>query len=89
MIGAAQRYMELMVALAFERELAGGHLPPEYESQRIDAIDRCWREMSEEEQDASERAWAARSSVSAPTSLSLEDWLVGLGEHRVPRRKAA
>jgi hypothetical protein len=88
MIGAAKRYRELLVELVFGRLVAGGTLAPEIESRLVGALDRCWREMSEAEQDEAERLYARGSQVVAPEVLAIEDMEVALGAHVAPRRAA-
>lgn len=88
MIGAAKRYRELLVDLAFRRVLAGGALSQEVESPLVGALDRCWREMSEAEQDDAERSYAHDRRIVAPDLLGAFDQLVVVGGHLAPRRAA-
>jgi len=88
MIGAAKRYRELLVDLTFQRLLAGGVLAPEVESPLVGALDRCWHEMSETEQDQAERLHAQARKIAAPDSLASEDREVTIGSHDAPRRAA-
>jgi hypothetical protein len=87
-IGVARRYQELLIELELQRRLAGGALDCEVESRLVDALDRCWRAMSDAEQDEAERAFAARGKVDAPTDLNLSDQVVAPGSSVVPRRAA-
>ena len=88
MIGAAKRYWELLLDLAFQRVVAGGALPADVESPLVGALDRCWREMSEAEQDEAERLYARGRTVGAPDLLAIEDQEVAVGDHVAPRRAA-
>ncbi len=88
MIGAARRYRELLTALLLDRELAGGTLPEDVESQHVEALDRCWWAMTNAEQQEVERAIAAEGPVEAPNDLRAEDVRVEKGNHHLPRRAA-
>lgn len=88
MIGAAERYLELLVDIAVRRARAGGVLEPQEESELVEALDRCWRAMTDDEQDVAERAYAERRRVVAPASLGFEDQAVGPGRCVGPRRVA-
>jgi hypothetical protein len=88
MIGAAKRYRELLLELTFQRILAGGTLAPEVESPRVGALDRCWREMSDVEQDEAERMFAQGRQVVAPDVLGFEDLSIPEHSHVSPRRAA-
>jgi hypothetical protein len=88
MIGAAQRYQELLVDLMLQRRLAGGALDPSVESELVEALDRCWRAMSDTEQDEAEQLFEARSHVLAPDDLGLADQPVIAGAGTAPRRAA-
>lgn len=88
MIGAAKRYSELLVDLAFKRRLAGGALAPEEESPIVGALDRCWRQMSDQEQDEAELRYSGVGRVVAPEHLTIEDLSVAIGDHTAPRRAA-
>jgi hypothetical protein len=88
MIGAAKRYRELLTALLMERELAGGTLPEESESNHVEELDRCWWAMTGPEQQEIEQAIADERLVDAPTDLGAEDVRVNEGEHELPRRAA-
>ena len=62
MIGAAQRYRELVFDLVLRRELAGGSLAPAEEARLTGELDRCWNAMDDDEQEEFELAsarWAA------------------------------
>ena len=88
MIGASRRYSELLVQLLLFRETAGGVLPPEDEARLAAELDRCWQEMSEEEQQAAERQFAVRFVPKAPDTLHQEDLVVKNGDRKGPRRAA-
>jgi len=62
-ISATERYAELLVALAGRRTRAGGVFDPHDESELVEALDRCWRAMSDDERDAVERAYAVHPTV--------------------------
>jgi hypothetical protein len=59
MIGAARRLSELMSDLLLRREIAGGPLSQEDESAAAAELERCWWEMSDDEQAESERVFSA------------------------------
>ena len=86
MIGASRRYSELLVQLLLFRETAGGVLPPEDEARLAAELDRCWQEMSEEEQQAADVVRGA--FVPRPRILSQEDLVVKNGDRKGPRRAA-
>jgi len=88
MIGAAKRYRELLTALLMERELAGGTLPEESESNYVEELDRCWWAMTGSEQQEIERAIADEHPIDAPADIGAEDVRVKEGEHEPPRRAA-
>lgn len=88
MIGAKRRYGELLIQLLLFREAAGGELPPEDEARMVSELDRCWREMSEEERQESELGFAGRPVPPAPDSLHEEDLVVPDGSRIGPRRAA-
>ncbi len=88
MIGAAQRYRELLFDLVLQRELAGGSLAPAEEARLVADLDRCWNAMADEEQDEMERALAQQAPPSAPESLAAEDHAVERGAHLPPRKAA-
>ena len=88
MIGAARRYRELMTTLLMDRELAGGTLREEEESRHVEALDRCWWAMSQEEQEEAERWLANDRSIEAPADLLVEDVAVERGKRSLPRKAA-
>jgi len=88
MIGASRRYRELLFQLLFFREIAGGELPPEEEARWVSELDRCWHEMTDEEQQAAERHFAERPVPEAPEALHQEDLVVTEGARTGPRRAA-
>jgi hypothetical protein len=88
MIGAAQRYRELVLDLLLRRALSNGELPPVQEAQAAAELDHCWNAMSDEEQDAMEQWLATPAPPAAPESLSSEDQTVELGAHVGPRKAA-
>jgi hypothetical protein len=56
MIGAAQRYRELLFDLVVQRELAGGALAATEEARLIAKLDHCWNVMTDDEQGELERS---------------------------------
>jgi hypothetical protein len=46
MIGARERYIELVTELLLQRALANDELPDEDEARYVDELDRCWWAMS-------------------------------------------
>jgi hypothetical protein len=85
---ALQRYRELLYRLLLERELAGGALLEEDESEYVALLDQHWWEMTPEEQAQIERELADDSVPAAPRELGQTDQQVELGQ-QVPPRKAA
>jgi|HubBroStandDraft_4_1064222.scaffolds.fasta_scaffold1949293_1 hypothetical protein len=88
MIGAARRYRELLTALLIERELEGGTLAEEIESQHVEELDRCWWAMTSAEQQDIERAISDEQPIDGPADLGVEDVSVQQGEHELPRKAA-
>jgi hypothetical protein len=86
MIGAAHRYLELMMELLLDRARAGGHLQEDAEVAYVDELDRCWWAMTNAEQDEAERI-LAQSSLDAPLELGEKDTTVITGIKEPPRRK--
>lgn len=89
MIGAHQRYIELLTELLFERALADGGLSDEGEARYVDELDRCWWAMSNEEQEEVERFIASPSPLVAPDLLEEIDTEVRRGAKEPPRKKRA
>jgi hypothetical protein len=85
---ASQQYRELLYRLLLERELAGGVLPEEDESEYVSQLDQLWWEMTPEEQNQIERELAEDNAPAAPPELGQTDQEVELGQ-RVPPRRAA
>jgi hypothetical protein len=85
---ASQRYRELLNRQLLERELAGGALPDEDESEYVAQLDEYWWEMPSEEQEQIERELAENIIPDAPLELGQTDQEVRIGQ-RVPPRKAA
>jgi len=84
----ASRYRELLSALLLERELAGGALPDEIESERVEALDECWWAMTNAEQEEIERSMATEARIEAPSDLGAQDVEVEEGKHVLPRKAA-
>ena len=87
MIGARERYIELLTELLLQRALAGDELPEEEEARYVDELDRCWWAMSKSEQDEVERAIADQPSLGAPVDLGESDTEVRRGAKEPPRKK--
>ena len=88
MTAASQRYRELLYRLLLERELAGGVLREEDESEYVAQLDQHWWEMTPEEQGQIERELAEDSAPAAPRELGQTDQAVELGQQVPPRRAA-
>jgi hypothetical protein len=88
MTTASQRYRELLNRLLLERELAGGALPDDDESEYVAQLDHYWWEMTPEEQAQIEQELAEDIPPDAPHELGQMDQEVGIGQ-QVPPRKAA
>jgi hypothetical protein len=89
MIGAAQKYRELVLELLFEREAAPDGLSQETEAQYAGALDRCWRAMSEEEQDAVEGEFASKVPPTVSQEPRWRDREVNKGATELPRVEEA
>lgn len=88
MIGAKSRYMELRWDLLFERAWAGGSLAMQREAEYAEELDRCWNEMTLNEQEEVETAIATESAPDAPAELSFIDAPLDIGGSDQPRRAA-
>ena len=86
MIGAAHRYLELVMELLLERARAGGNLQEDKEVAYVDELERCWWAMTNAEQDEAERI-LSQSSLEAPLELGEKDTTVTPGIKVPPRRK--
>jgi hypothetical protein len=86
MIGAAHRYLELVMELLIERARAGGNLQEDEEVAYVDELERCWWAMTNAEQDEAERI-LSQSSIEAPLELGEKDTTVTPGIKEPPRRK--
>lgn len=62
MTGAVRRYLELLSELVMARNEAGGALPDETESQRVEELELCWVSMTPEQQKEAEAALPASGS---------------------------
>lgn len=89
MIGAAKRFSELMNDLLLRREIAGGPLSQDEESEVAAELERCWWEMTDEEQAASEAMFSRAQPPGAPARIDQLDEVVEQGASTPPRRKAA
>lgn len=77
-------FLKLLNELLFERELAGGELTQEQESEYAGRLTDIWNQLTEEQQDEVE---ALHQRVpGAPVSLHLEDVDVQEGTTVLPRR---
>ncbi len=88
MIGAANRYRELLTQLLIHRELAGGTLPDDVEAQFVEELDRCWWALTSEEQSTVERSLDTEHPPPAEAELPLTDTVTVPGQHDPPRRAA-
>ena len=89
MIGAKERYIELVTELLLQRALADDELPDEDEARYVDELDRCWWAMSRSEQDEVERVIADQPPLAAPIELGEADTEVRSGAKELPRKKLA
>jgi hypothetical protein len=87
MIGAARRFSELMTDLLLRREIFGGPLPQDAESDTASELERCWLEMTNEEQNEAKIIFSTERCPDAPTQLDLIDTVVEIGECIPPRKK--
>jgi hypothetical protein len=85
MIGAVQKYRELIFELLLEREVAPDGLSQESEARYAGALDRCWYAMSEEEQEAIENELASKASPTVAEEPSWQDREVNKGSTELPR----
>ncbi|MBI4953984.1 MAG: hypothetical protein HY908_18310 [Myxococcales bacterium] len=88
MIGAANRYRELLTTLLLERELAGGTLAIEQESRWVEELDRCWWALTDEEQQQVEDLLARAAPPMARAVLDATDLVVREGDKTMPRQAA-
>jgi hypothetical protein len=88
MMGAYERYSELLVDLVLTRALAGGNLPDLLESEYAENLDRCWWAMSEEERLRAEVELAPDLPPVAAAELDEVDVAVEQGQHTPPRKAA-
>jgi len=89
MIGAARRFSELMNDLLLRREIAGGPLSQDEESAVAGELERCWWEMTDDEQAESESVFSREQPPGAPARIDQLDEAVEQGARTPPRRKAA
>lgn len=89
MIGARERYIELVAELLLQRALVNDELPDEDEARYVDDLDRCWWAMSSAEQSEVERAIADQPPLAAPVELGESDTDVHEGAKEPPRKKLA
>lgn len=88
---AAAKYLELIGELRLarlEHELRRLPFTQDEEVEYVAELDHWWRQMTEEEQDATERHLAGET-VGAPAALPAEDVDVEVGAESAPRREAA
>jgi hypothetical protein len=85
MIGATQKYRELVFELLLERAAAADVLPQETEARFAGALDRCWHAMSPEEQETMERQFASETMPTVAEEPNLSDREVSKGATELPR----
>jgi hypothetical protein len=85
MTGAARRYDELRIELLLARADAGGSLPQKDEAKFAADLDRCWRVMTDLEQEAVENSLGQQQAPRAPEALRVVDRPVLNGERQPPR----
>ena len=88
MIGAASRYRELLTQLLIQRELAGGSLPEDVESELVEELDRCWWALGPAEQEKIEQELAAEVAPPTEPDLKMADTQLSPGSHEPPRKVA-
>jgi hypothetical protein len=88
MMGAAERYRELIVELRFQRFAAHDTLSQAEEAEFAAELDICWQSMTPAEQESIEQQLADGSLPDAPLALSTEDCLVTEGSWSAPRKAA-
>lgn len=81
MIGAAQKYVELLL----EREASDSGLSQETEARYAGALARCWHAMSEEEQEAVESDLSSDRKPAVAEEPNLSDHEVAKGSSELPR----
>jgi len=89
MIGARERYIELVAQLLLHRALVNDELSDEDEARYVDDLDRCWWAMSRSDQIEVERAITDQSPLAAPVDLGESDTEVHHGAKGPPRKKLA
>ena len=87
MIGAKDRYLELVTELLLARAMTDDALPEDAEVAYVDELDRCWWAMTKLEQDEVERLVASQSSPDAPAEIGERDTMVARGAKEPPRKK--
>lgn len=76
-------FMQKLTGLLLERELAGGALDQDIESERVAELDDLWWQMTDKEQEQAEVEIA--KTPDAPKELHLVDVNVILGCSELPR----
>jgi len=66
-----KRYLGMLTELLLERELNGGTLPMDVESERSAKLEEIWWQLSDEEQDEVEEVF--KRPIEAPVDLGLVD----------------
>lgn len=89
MIGAAQKYRELVFELRLERAASDSDLSQEMEARYAGALDRCWHAMSEEEQEAVESAFSSDTKPAVAEEPNLRDRELTKGATELPRIEEA
>ena len=80
-----ETFLGLMTELLLERELAGGKLSLEVESDYVARLDALWWKLTDEQQDALEAE--INRTPGAPLSLGLQDVEVSPGCRHIPRSR--
>ncbi len=86
MIGAFERYLEIYERLLLAR--AEAELSMEQEAEFAEEFDRCWHELSVDEQEELERRLASETTPDAPKDLGFVDALLAEGSTTAPRQAA-
>lgn len=89
MIGAADRYMELIIELLLRRALTNDNLSEDEEAAYADELDRCWWVMTKIEQDDIEHMVSSQTALEAPAELGERDTTVIRGSREPPRKRVA
>jgi len=83
---SSEKFVQVMTDLLFRRELAGGFLSQEEESETATVLQVYWEEMTEAEQEEAEKLF--NQTPKAPEDLGLVDVAVEIGSTTFPRKNA-